>query len=126
MVSDGRLTRFTELPITVYIEGLKLQGKEYAADFRYALEEWETVSDGLVKFQLVNSPDKANIAVSWVRELDAMEEEHPLGVSELQRTGDDEFHAVFRNQRCRPFPTGRGTSGHTGLGQLSGKCTDRD
>lgn len=96
MVSDGRLTRFTELPITVYVEGLEFQGKKYAADLRYALKEWETLSDGLVKFQLTNLPQGANISVSWVRSLEAPDKEHPLGVSELHRTGQDEFSVQMR------------------------------
>lgn len=96
MVSDGRLTRFTKLPITVYVEGLEFQGKKYAADLRYALKEWETWSDGLVKFQLTNLPQGANISVSWVRSLEAPDKEHPLGVSELHRTGQDEFSVQMR------------------------------
>jgi len=96
MVSDGRLTRFTELPITVYVEGLEFQGKKYAADLRYALKEWETCSDGLVRFQLTNLPHGANVSVSWVRSLEAPDQEHPLGVSELHRTGQDEFSVQMR------------------------------
>ena len=96
MVSDGRLTRFTDLPITVYVEGLEVQGKEYADDLRYALKEWEDCSDGRLKFQLVVLPDGADILVSWVRRLEAEEWEHPLGVAELQRTDRDEFHVEMR------------------------------
>ncbi len=96
MVSDGRLTRFTELPITVYVEGLTVQGKNYAADLRYAMKEWETSSGGLVKFRLTNLPNDANVLVSWVRALEAEDEEHPLGVSELHRTGQDEFNVEMR------------------------------
>ena len=96
MVSDGRLTRFTELPITVYVEGLEVQGKEYASDLRYALKEWEACSNGLVKFRLTYFPDGADILVSWVRTLEVADREHPLGVSELQRTGQDEFRVEMR------------------------------
>lgn len=92
MVSDGRLTRFTELPITVYVEGLEIQGKEYADDLRYALKEWEKRSDGILSFQLVNLPDGADILVSWVRTLIASDKDHPMGIAELQRTGNDKFH----------------------------------
>lgn len=96
MVSDGRLARFTELPITVYVEGLEIQGKEYADDLRYALKEWEKYSDGMLSFQLVNLPEGANILVSWVRRLETGDQEHPMGIAELQRTGNDEFHVEMR------------------------------
>ena len=75
MVSDGRLTRFTELPITVYVEGIEVQGEKYAADLRYAMKEWETCSGGLVKFRLTRLPDSANVLVSWVRVLEAADQE---------------------------------------------------
>ena len=91
MVSDGRLTRFTESPIAVYVEGLAVQGKEYAPDLQYALKEWEKYSGGILKFRLVDLPDGADILVSWVRELESSDQEHPLGISELQRTGPNEF-----------------------------------
>ncbi len=96
MVSDGRLTRFAELPITVYVEGLEVQGKEYADDLRYALKEWEDCSDGMVKFQLVDLPDEANISISWIRKLEPIDQEHPLGMAELHRAGKDEFHVEMR------------------------------
>ncbi|MFC1713796.1 tetratricopeptide repeat protein [Candidatus Poribacteria bacterium] len=96
MVSDGRLTRFTKLPITVYVEGLTVQGKDYAADLQYAMKEWRNSSGGLVKFQLIDLPNDANILVSWVRALESEDQEHPLGVSELQRTGQDEFRVEMR------------------------------
>lgn len=96
MVSDGRLTRFAKLPITVYVEGLEVQGKEFADDLRYALKEWEDCSDGMVKFQLVDLPDGANICVSWVRKLEPIDQEHPLGMAELHRAGKDEFHVEMR------------------------------
>jgi tetratricopeptide (TPR) repeat protein len=96
MVSDGRLTRFTELPVTVYVEGLAMQGRRYADDVRYAMKEWEDCSDGMLKFELVDLPDGANILVSWVRRLEAGEREHPMGIAELQRTDRDEFHVEMR------------------------------
>ena len=96
MVSDGRLTRFTKLPITVYVEGLEVQGKKYAGDLRYALKEWENCSHGMLKFKLVKLPDGADIQVSWVKRLEGRDQEHPLGIAELQRTGRDEFHVEMR------------------------------
>ena len=91
MVSDGRLTRFTKSPIAVYVEGLAVQGKKYAPDLQYALKEWEESSEGILKFQLVNLPDGADILVSWVRNLESTDQEHTLGISELHRTGPNEF-----------------------------------
>ncbi len=96
VVSDGRITRFTKLPITVYVEGLDMQGKEYADDLQYALETWEGCSNKMLKFQLVDSPDGANISVSWVKKLEAGDHDHPLGVAELERIDHDKFRVGMR------------------------------
>ena len=96
VVSDGRITRFTKLPVTVYVEGLETQNRKYADDLRYAVKEWEDCSNRLLKFQLVRSPDGADILVSWVRRLSLGEREHPLGIAELQRVDHDKFHVEMR------------------------------
>jgi len=96
MVSNGRLTRFTEMPISVYVEGLTVQGKKYASDLRYALKEWEDCTDNTVTFRLTDSPDKVNILVSWVNMLKADDLDHPLGVAELQRMDGDKFRIEMR------------------------------
>ena len=96
MVSDGRVTRFTKFPITVYVEGMDTRGKEYADDLRYALREWEQCSSGILKFQQVDLPDGADISVSWVNKMEADDQDHPLGVAELQRTNDDKFKIEMR------------------------------
>lgn len=96
MVSDGRITRFNKFPITVYVEGLEVQGKKYAPDLRYAMKEWAVSSNDTANFKLVESADGADILVSWVRTLESDDYEHPLGVTELQRIDDDKFHITMQ------------------------------
>ena len=43
--SHGRVTRFIEMPITVYITPA-LQTTGYLPALRYAMQQWEAVSDG--------------------------------------------------------------------------------
>ena len=47
--SHGRITRFVEMPIAVYITPT-LQAR-YLPALRYAMRQWEAVSDGKIQFQ---------------------------------------------------------------------------
>ncbi|MBD3180767.1 tetratricopeptide repeat protein [Candidatus Poribacteria bacterium] len=94
-VSDGRLTRFSRLPIKVYIQGSNIHGN-YMDDIKYALKEWQNESGGTVKFHRVYSPEGADISISWVNKLEPWDNDHPLGVAELQRTKDEEFYVEIR------------------------------
>ena len=62
--SHGRITRFVEMPITVYITSA-LQTEEYLSALRYAMRQWEVVSDGKVQFQESQVSDDADIWVRW-------------------------------------------------------------
>ena len=62
--SHGRITRFVEMPITVYITPA-LQTKEYLSALRYAMRQWEAVSDGKVQFQETPASEEADISVRW-------------------------------------------------------------
>ena len=62
--SHGRITRFVEMPITVYITSA-LQTEEYLSALRYAMQHWEAVSDGKVQFQESQVSDDADIWVRW-------------------------------------------------------------
>ena len=62
--SHGRITRFVEMPITVYIAPA-LQTEEYLPALRYAMRQWEAVSDGKIQFQELQTSKDADIWVRW-------------------------------------------------------------
>ena len=61
--SHGRITRFVEMPITVYITPA-LQAS-YLPALRYAMRQWEAVSDGKIQFQELRTSKDADIWVRW-------------------------------------------------------------
>ena len=62
--SQGRITRFVEMPITVYITPA-LQTTGYLPVLRYAMRQWEAVSDGKVQFQELQTGEATDIWVRW-------------------------------------------------------------
>ncbi len=62
--SHGRITRFVEMPITVYIASA-LQTAEYLSALRYAMRQWEVASYGKVQFQESRESEEADIWVRW-------------------------------------------------------------
>ena len=62
--SHGRITRFVEMPITVYITSA-LQTEEYLSALRYAMQHWEVISDGKIQFQELQTSEDADIWVRW-------------------------------------------------------------
>ena len=83
--SDGKITRFTQMPIKVYIT--PLQGTEaYLADVRYAMQEWQVASDGKIQFQeQAELSDDVDIRVSWRRDGLTQVTDTKLGKTELIR-----------------------------------------
>lgn len=61
--SHGRITRFVEMPIAVYITPT-LQAT-YLPALRYAMRQWEAVSDGKIQFQELQTSKDADIWVRW-------------------------------------------------------------
>lgn len=96
MVSDGRLTRFTKMPITVYVENLQPDHEGYNDDLIYALKEWQSQSSGLVSFEIVKISDGADVLLSWVTKLEANYNEQPLGMSQLHRIDRDKFYVEMQ------------------------------
>lgn len=64
LFSDGRITRFTQMPIKVFISSV-IKESPYLPEIRYAMREWETASEQLIQFQEIDTPDNADIRVSW-------------------------------------------------------------
>ena len=61
--SHGRITRFVEMPISVYITpALQVA---YLPALRYAMRQWEAVSDGQIQFQELQTSKDADIWVRW-------------------------------------------------------------
>lgn len=71
-VKNGYLLRWQKMPVTVYIAPMKFYSKQ-GEDGTYrnlvikALETWETVSEGLVSFHVVNDLLSSQINVDWKR-----------------------------------------------------------
>ncbi len=64
LFSQGRITRFTQMPIRVYISPV-LKESPYLPEIRYAMQAWHAASDGDVRFEETDAPHDADIRVSW-------------------------------------------------------------
>ena len=64
LFSQGRITRFTQMPIRVYISPV-LKDSPYLPEIRYAMREWQTASDDAIRFEETETPQNADIRVSW-------------------------------------------------------------
>lgn len=92
LFSDGRITRFTHMPIQVYISPV-LKERPYLAAIRYAMREWESaavgaISEPALRFEETEVPENADIRVSWGYSslIDILDTR--LGSAELTRLGD--------------------------------------
>ena len=86
--SYGRITRFTEMPITVYITPA-LQAS-YLPALRYAMRQWEEVSDGKIQFQELRTSKDADISVRWGHG-EAVNMDMTYGKAELTRHRPGDF-----------------------------------
>ena len=64
LFSDGRITRFTQMPIQVYISPV-IKESPYLAELQYAMREWETATERLIRFEEIETSQGADIRVSW-------------------------------------------------------------
>ena len=64
LFSHGRITRFTQMPIRVYISPV-LKESPYLPEIRYAMQAWHTASDGDIQFEETETPQNTDIRVSW-------------------------------------------------------------
>ena len=64
LFSHGRITRFTQMPIRVYISPV-LKESPYLPEIRHAMQTWHTVSDGDIRFEETETPQDVDIRVSW-------------------------------------------------------------
>ena len=97
LFSQGRITRFTEMPIRVYISPV-LKDSPYLPEIRYAMQAWHTASDGDVQFEETEIPQNADIRVSWgYTGLLADFQDTRLGSAELTRLKDSVQIGTFSN-----------------------------
>ena len=64
LFSNGRITRWTHMPIRVYISPL-IKESPYLPELQYAMREWEIATEGLIRFQEIDTSQDADIRVSW-------------------------------------------------------------
>lgn len=63
LFSDGKITRFTQMPIQVYITQV-IKESPYLPELRYAMQEWENAVEGLIRFEEIETSENADIRVS--------------------------------------------------------------
>ena len=63
LFSDGRITRFTEMPIQVYISQT-IKDSPFLPELRHAMQEWETTTEKLITFQETDTSEQADIHIS--------------------------------------------------------------
>ena len=63
LFSGGRITRFTQMPIRVHISPT-LKALRYLSEIRYAMNAWESATDGQIRFQETEIPEQADIRVN--------------------------------------------------------------
>ena len=92
--SDGKITRFTQMPIRVHIAPIPtgIEGVEtYLESFRYAMREWEAAADGQIQFQEVVTVNDADIRVRWQRGGLTQITDTALGKTGLIRLSETDF-----------------------------------
>ena len=92
--SDGKITRFTQMPIRVHIAPtpIGVEGVEtYLESFRYAMREWEAAADGRIQFQEVEPTANADIRVRWQRSGLTRMIDTALGRTALTRLSETDF-----------------------------------
>ena len=88
LFSQGRITRFTQMPIRVYISPI-LKESPYLPEIRYAMQTWDTASDSTIRFEETETPKNADIRVSWGHSgLHTDFQDTRLGSAELIRLKD--------------------------------------
>ena len=85
LFSHGRITRFTQMPIQVYISPI-LKESAYLPEIRHAMQAWQNASNGDIRFEETKTPQNADIRVSWGHSgLHSDFQDMRLGSAELTR-----------------------------------------
>ena len=84
LFSDGKITRFTRMPIRVHISPT-LKELPYLTEIRYAMHTWESATDGKIRFQETESLEQADIRVTATQSASMSFLDTRLGSAELTR-----------------------------------------
>ncbi len=91
--SDGRIMRFDEMPIRVYIqEAPSPPLARYIQTVYDALDAWRTASEGRFRFEITSEDESADILVFWSREPGRFQRRPRIAEAILIR---------LEHQRCR-------------------------
>ncbi len=102
LFSDGRITRFTEMPIQVYISQ-KIKDSPYLPELRYAMQEWETATEQLITFQETDISEEADIRISAGESTLITHLDTRLGSAELTRI-DNSTQIIFASDTTEQQP----------------------
>ena len=111
LFSDGRITRFTRMPIRVHISPT-LKALSYLAEIRYAMRTWETATDGKIRFEETEVSEMADIRVTETYSGRLSFLDTRLGSAELtrltdSRRGEGASPAEVNSQKENFFPDNR-------------------
>ena len=84
LFSGGRITRFTQMPIRVHISPT-LRPLPYLSAIRYAMNRWESATNGKIRFQETETPEYADIRVNPTYKGRLAFLDTPLGSARLTR-----------------------------------------
>lgn len=84
LFSDGRITRFTKMPIQVYISQT-IKDSPYLPELRHAMQAWETATEQLITFQETDTSEEADIHISAGETILITHLDTRLGSAELTR-----------------------------------------
>ena len=110
--SDGRITRFTQMPIRVHISPT-LKALPYLAEIRYAMHTWETASDGKIRFEETEVLETTDIRVTSIASGRLKLLDTRLGSAELTRLKDSPQQLVASDQQEASVAENRTQLSHT-------------
>lgn len=93
LFSDGRITRFTQMPIQVYISQT-IKNSPYLPELRHAMQAWQTASEELVTFQETDTSEEADIHISAGESIFITYLDTRLGSAQLNRI-DNTAQIIF-------------------------------
>ena len=102
LFSDGRITRFTQMPIRVHISPT-LRPLPYLTAIRYAMNTWESATNGKIRFQETETPEQADIRVNPTYSGRLAFLDTRLGSAKLTRLSQDASTAGQRSNTAIDF-----------------------
>lgn len=111
-VTQGGVFKWSKskMPIPVFIgSGEKVPGYSFDFDeaFRSALDEWESKSDGLVSFTIVDTPETSDIDVTWTDNLHSKALSAEAGNTSIISGADGIMKARMNLLTIDPYERGR-------------------